>query len=128
MSFEVRACRNDRVMLFSYAEPITAMDIESAFEKFRVVADKATAPVHSVSDLSLVSLLPANMLGFVRSPQSPICHPNAGQMVVVSRNNFVGAVMSAIARLMPQARIHPVPSMEQAWIKIDDILAQEAQR
>ena len=126
MSFEVQTLRNDRVMLFTYHEPVTNSDIEKAFEKFRGVADLASAPVHSVSDLSRVTLLPANLMGAVRSPKSPICHPNAGQMVVVSRNNFVGAVMSAIARLMPQAQILSVPSMEQALLKIDAILEQEA--
>jgi hypothetical protein len=126
MPVKTESLRDNRVLLLTYDDPLTAADVVIGFDAYKAVYAHATKPVHSISDVTLVTRMPSNLLSLVARPKdSPLRHPLAGLFIVVTQSSFILALVSAITRLVPRSKIRAVETIDLAWAEIEAVLAAE---
>jgi hypothetical protein len=126
MPAEVQFLANNRVALFKYRSPLTVNELTGVFDRFCSACSQASEPIHSIGDVSEISSLPSNILSLLRNGKnSPLHQSMAGVFVIVTRNSFIRAMVSASARLMPGTKIQAVETMDEAWAVIESTFAAE---
>lgn len=120
--------KGGRVLLLTYTDPMTTADLQQALGELHHVCEAASAPVHTITDISTVTNLPPKIVSFLRyNPYSPFKNPNTGTFIVIVRSRFVGTIVNTLASLSRGFDIRSVSTMEQAWVQVDGILAAETQ-
>jgi hypothetical protein len=126
MPADVQYLRDNRVALFTYHPPLTAPELLAVFDDYAAACQKASQPVHGIGDVSTLSSLPGKVLSLLRaSSNSPLRQRMAGSFVVVTKNAFLKIMVNATTSLMPHIKVYIVDSLDNAWAKIDEILAAE---
>jgi hypothetical protein len=125
MTIEIELVREGRVILQRYSDPLSMNEIAANVKRLhREVLDKATQPVHTITDITHVTKLPSNMLsGGIESIRT--VHPMGGQIIIVSNNRFLNVMAGVFKRLAVKYKVTLVQTLDAAWVEADRILAEE---
>lgn len=122
---EVEYARNNRVVVVKYTGRMATSDVKAAVNSVGSALQTASLPVHNISDISSVTMLPPNLIGNLRNYQELFRSPMLGTIALVSSNLFFNAIAKAFVRALPFVRIQIFPTVPDAWAEIDRILAEE---
>ncbi len=126
MPVDIEYLRNNRVAIFRYSNPLTSSELVKAFADFSLMCNQATAPLHTIIDVSRLTIMPKNILSLIRSSgNSPLRQPMAGVFIVIASTAFLRALVAAIARLAPKARVLVAETMSEAMAMMDRVLDDE---
>ena len=126
MPVEVELLRNDRLVVYTWADPVSNDDFTGAFDSVAPLYRETTRPIHSIQVAYKVTNLPPNVLGTVlRMSNSPLVHPMSGTVVVVTTNSFVRTMVQTAAKLRRKGKLQVTATLDDALAKIDQILLEE---
>ena len=126
MPIVTQLVRDGRVMINTYTEPLEIAEVEAFVDRVNSeIFDKATAPIHSVSDMTQIKELPPRMLSSARAINRKR-HRMAGYSYVVVRPGLISAMARAFLDVLRSERLRLSYSVEDALSKIDQALAQES--
>jgi hypothetical protein len=128
MPAQTELLRDGRVLLLNYTNPMTTADLQQALNELHDVCTVASAPIHTITDLSTITNLPPKIVSFLRyNPYSPFKNPNTGTFIVIVRSRVVGTIVNTLASLARGFDIRSVATLKDAWAEIDHILEAEIQ-
>jgi hypothetical protein len=127
MPVDIQLLRDNRLAIHTWVDPVTNEDFAKAFQTLAPWYEQGTLPVHSVYIALQVTRLPPRAIStYIRTPTSPLVHPNSGLLIVVATNQFVRVMVETAARLSPKGKLQLARTVEEAVDRIDRLLQEQA--
>jgi hypothetical protein len=127
MPIQMEIARDGRVLVCRFTGTFSMKDIKDIEKEDALHRDKMTPhKVHSLLIFQNVSNLPPGLLSPMRKPPS-MFHPNSGNIVLISTNQFVNAIASTVASFGQKDKFRFLTSEEEGWRFLDGLLTQEKQ-
>jgi hypothetical protein len=116
--------RDGRVLVITFTDPFTFEDMKDVTTRLNSeVLDKATRPVHSITDFSAVTRLPSNVLsGSLKLYKT--AHPNSGVAAIVVSNAFINSLVGVYNKVS-RTTVPNFTTLADALVYLDRLLAQE---
>ena len=126
MAIKYELVKEGRVLWQTYTDPVDMAEIATHIEKLhRQFYDKATRPIHAISDFSAVTKLPKNIIsGSLNIMRHS--HPMNGELVLITTNRFVTTMARIFRQSASRQKITLCQTLDEAWELIDRILEKEA--
>jgi hypothetical protein len=122
MPIETELIRENRAVLQTYSEPLTAQVMNKLRTQMEdVILPSASGKLHIIADFSAVQNVPGTILSsgsaMLRRP-----HTNTGQIICVTSSGFVNAMARMLISLSPKQSFIVVRSLEEAYKAVDKLL------
>jgi hypothetical protein len=117
---------NNRIAVVTWDNPVVMNDFLNVFATLEPVYQAATLPVHSIYLADKLTNLPPRAIStYLHHPFSPLVHPMAGIMVVVSSKMFIRMITDTAARLRPAGKLLTATTVEEALAKVEAAMQLE---
>lgn len=125
MAIQYELVKEGRVLWQTYTDPVDMAEIATHIEKLhRELYDKATKPIHAISDFSAVTKLPKNIIsGSLNIMRHS--HPMNGELIIITTNRFVTTMARIFRQSASRQKITLCKTLGEAWEVIDKLLAKE---
>jgi hypothetical protein len=125
MAIQYELVREGRVLWQTYTDPVDMTEVATYIEKLhRELYDKATRPIHAISDFSAVTQLPKNIIsGSLNIMRHS--HPMNGELILITTNRFVTTMARIFRQSAAKQKISLCRTLDEAWERIDQLLEQE---
>ena len=126
MPVSVEFQNDDRIAIITWENPVTQDDFMQAFAILEPIYRAAQMPVHSIHLADKLTNLPTRAIStFLNNPRSPLVHPMAGVMIVVSTKLFIRAITDTAAKMRSAGKLLAVSTLEEALARTDTLLQTE---
>ena len=111
------------VLYFVYQDPLSLADIESSLAVFPARLEQATAPLHSIFDVTRLTLLPPKVLSTFMAKralyEAMLIHPRRGVSLIVTGSSLISAVVNIAAQYFATEKVMVMRTLADAWSEID---------
>jgi hypothetical protein len=129
MPIKAEIVRDGRVYYAVMTNPLGLKDLETGFNVFYNRLKVSPDIVHAITDIRDLNIVPPNLVSYtITNFRHIMTHEKSGAFVIIVRNQFLRALSMAIGRFVPGLTMIYVLTPEQAWARIDDLLATEKPR
>ena len=116
---------NDRIMLWTFADPWTVPDLMSFYKQAEVVLNNAPHTIHSLIDFRQARQIPA---GALKTRQTNTWdHPRSGQTIVVGAAPVLKKTLEVVFRIVRFDRLKFFDNEAEARAYLRDLIAQETE-
>jgi hypothetical protein len=119
MPVSVELQNNSRIAIVTWENPVSVNDFMKVFETIEPFYKQMKLPIHSIYLADKLTNLPPRAISiYLRDPRSPLVHPMAGIMVVVSTRLFIRAITDTAAKMVPAGKLFTAITVEDALAKV----------
>ena len=123
MPVHVELIKNNNVVLQTYSDPLTNLDLSQLKNQMtNEILPAATGKLHVIADLRNIQNLPGTILSSGSSMlQTP--HANTGLIICVTSNSFLNAMAHILVKLVPKQPVKVMKTLEEAYKEVDTLLS-----
>ena len=123
MPVHVELIKNNNVVLQTYSDPLTNLDLSQLKNQMtNEILPAATGKLHVIADLRNIQNLPGTILSSGSSMlQTP--HANTGLIICVTSNSFLNAMAHILVKLVPKQPVKVMKTLEEAYEEVDMLLS-----
>jgi hypothetical protein len=119
---------NNRIVIITWKHPVIQDDFMGAFALLEPIYRDAKLPVHCINLADQLHSLPPRAIStWLKDPRSPLVHPMAGVMIVVSTKAFIRAITHTTAQMRPAGKLLAAATFEEAVVKLEAMLKKEGE-
>lgn len=124
MSSEAQFLKDNRVILYTYSDPLDLSKDTQILVEHRQLYENAALPIHRIIDATHITKIPSGLLSAVLH-NTNLRHPKSGSIVLIIQHPMFSILADVVRRAIRSADVRVVHSMDEASAEIDRILAKE---
>jgi hypothetical protein len=125
MAVTIEFFDSTHVMFVQYTGRVDNETVGHVLSQYTKLCLLTTAPIHIICDVAAMIGIPRNLLHILHLYCNPRGNPNAGAFVMITTDMLMQKLIGAFLRIVPQARVYCVQSIEQGLDMMEQILGNE---